>query len=90
MEESLLPSLKIPRCTPKDKNNELLYKQVEMALNIEASYLKKITESDPDCFSYEMELNKEWARHMLSNITSLTTLVKKPPTGIPERITALS
>lgn len=82
MEEALLPSLKMPKCTAKDKTNELLYKQVEMTLSIESSYLKKITEGDPECFSYEVEFNKEWARQMLNSVTSLTTLVKKPPTGI--------
>lgn len=80
----------MPKCTPKDKTNDLLYKQVEMALSIEASYLKKITEGDPDGFSYEVEFNKEWTRQMLSNVTSLTSLVKKPPTGIPESTAALS
>lgn len=90
MEEALLPSLKMPKCTPKDKSNELLYKQVEIALSIEASYLKKITEGDPECFLYEVQFNKEWARQILSNVTSLTALVKKPTTGIPEGTAALS
>lgn len=43
VEEALLPSFKQFKCVPKDKENELLYKQVEVALSIEASYLKKMT-----------------------------------------------
>ena len=46
-------------------------------MNIEASYLKKLVEKEEERFSFEVEVNKEWAKHILTNIAALNTLIKK-------------
>lgn len=46
-------------------------------MNIEASYLKKLVEKEEEQFSYEIEVTKEWAKQLLTNISALNTLIKK-------------
>jgi hypothetical protein len=77
VEEALLPTLKQLKFSPKDKSQELFYKQVEFCLNIEASYLKKLVEKEEKVFSYEIEVSKEWAKHLSTNAASLIALIKK-------------
>ena len=59
-------------------------------MNIEASYLKKLAEKEEERFSFEVEVNKEWAKHILTNITTLNTLIKKETCKEKENIQVLT